>query len=280
MSSGFKLTTVLCGLLFACITTNGGQLRVCADPNNLPFSDAKESGFESEIARILAQDLHQHLVFVWTPQRGEFLRKTIRAGKCDVVIGVPSSIEDLDTTRPYYRSSFVLVSRRDHQMRPDNFDDPVLRNATIGVQLLQHDGATVPAAQMLINHGLIGNIRWYRIFPDFSRANPSFAVLEAVEKREVDAAVAWGPVAGYYATKEKHDLVLTPIPADSSTDNRLTFDISMGVRRGNDVLRRQLNLFLRRRRNQVQAILKRFGVPEFPQPLHTDAEKKAWNDKS
>lgn len=282
MSSAFRFALAALFVSFAAnsaVCTN--DLRICADPNNLPFSDQKESGFENEIAKLIARDLHRSLVFVWTPQRGEFLKKSINAGRCDLVVGLPSSIDDVDTTIPYYRSSFVLVSRRDQTIEPQSFDDPVLRKSTIGVQLLQHEGATVPAAQILIDHGLVGNIRWYRIFPDFSRSNPSFSVMEAVEKKEVDTAIVWGPTAGYYVHYKGHDLFLAALPAQpNSKNNPLTFDISMGVHHGNAALRRQLNAFLKRNHDDVQAILKRYGVPESSEGGRDVAERRVWNAKS
>ncbi len=282
MSSVSRLAGFAFLALFATGSTlRANDLRVCADPNKLPFSDQKESGFENEIAKLVAHDLRRNLVFVWTPERGEFLKKSINAGKCDLIVGLPASIDDVDTTVPYYRSSFVFVSRRDQTVQPRSFDDPILRKSTIGVQLLQHEGATVPTAQILLDHGLVGNIRWYRMFPDFSRTNPSFAVMEAVEKHEVDAAIVWGPVAGYYTHSEARDLVLTPLPAASKARaNSLTFDIAMGVLHGNEALRRQLNSFLKIHRDDVQAILKRYGISDSSQGVRSVAEKKVWNDNS
>jgi mxaJ protein len=281
MSSAYRFAVIASFVLFAASNAiRANDLRVCADPNNLPFSNEKGSGFENEIAKLVAHDLHRNLSFAWTPQRGEFLKKSINDGKCDLIVGVPSAIDDLETTIPYYRSSFVFVSRRDRTIEAQSFDDPILRKSTIGVQLLQHEGATIPAAQLLINHGLMGNIRWYRIFPDFYRSNPSFAVMEAVQKGEIDTAIVWGPVAGYYTQTKARDLVLSALPADPAKNDSLTFDISMGVRHGDEALLRQLNAFLKRNHDELCAVLKRYGVPDPSQSVRGVAEKKVWNDKS
>ena len=157
--------------------------RVCADPNNLPFSNAQEQGFENKLAKLVAHDLGQPLEFVWTPQRGEFLRKTLDAGTCDAIMGLPSKLDEADTTIPYYHSSYVFVSRNDRKLSIHSFDDPSLRSARIGVQVIGHEGAAVPPAQVLMDEGLGENIVWYRLLPDFSRSNPPSALIEAVEQR-------------------------------------------------------------------------------------------------
>jgi mxaJ protein len=235
--------------------------RVCADPNNLPFSNSQQQGFENRLAQLVAHDLGQPLEFVWSPQRGEFLRKTLDAGKCDAIMGLPSQLDEADTTVPYYRSTYVFVTRKDRHLAIHSFDDPALRSARIGVQVIGHESATVPPAQALIDKGLAENIVWYRLFPDFSRSNPPSALIEAVERGDVDVAIAWGPMAGYFAKHASVPLTISPVTPQKVDSIPLAFDISMGVRRGRRDLRNRLNTVIQRRKPQIQTLLQEYGVP-------------------
>jgi len=242
-------------------------LTVCADPANLPFSNDAEQGFENQLAKLVAHDLHRPLAFAWAPQRGEFLKKTLNAGKCDLVMGLPSSTDDAQPTIPYYRSSFVFVSRRDHPIDVRSFEDAALHNARIGVQIMQHEAAVAPPAQVLISHGLADNISWFRLFPDFSRPNPTWALIEAVEKGEIDAAVSWGPIAGYFAKHAAVPLLVTPVPHSPDADS-LSFDISMAARSGDATLVSELNAVIAKRRARIHAILDDYGVPQSSLAAH------------
>jgi mxaJ protein len=243
--------------------------RVCADPNNLPFSNAQEQGFENRLAKLVAHDLGQPLEFVWSPQRGEFLRKTLDAGTCDAIMGLPSKLDEADTTIPYYRSSYVFVSRKDRKLSIHSFDDPSLRSARIGVQVIGHESATVPPAQALIDKGLGENIVWYRLFPDFSRSNPASALIEALEHGDIDVAIAWGPMAGYFAKRASIPLAVNPVSPQKVDSIPLAFDISMGVRRGRRDLCERLNTVIERRKPQIQNLLREYGVPEWGAPQDT-----------
>lgn len=185
---------LLCSLAMLGVA-RAADLRVCADPNNLPYSNSDEQGFENKLAEVVARDLGRTLQYSWSPQRGDFLRKTLDTGACDVVMGIPSGIEEAHTTRPYYRSSYAFVWRRDRHLSIHSFDDASLKNMRIGIHVLQHEDATAPPAQALIDRGLMHNIAWYKLFPDFSRSNPPAALIEAVERGDIDMAIAWGPLA-------------------------------------------------------------------------------------
>jgi mxaJ protein len=246
-------------------TSLGAQpapFRVCADPNNLPFSNAQEQGFENRLAKLIARDLGQPLQFVWSPQRGEFLRKTLDADACDAIMGLPSDLDEAQTTVPYYRSTYVFVTRKDRKLSIHSFDNPALRSARIGVQVIGHESATVPPAQALVDKGLAENIVWYRLFPDFSRSNPPSALIEAVEKGDVDIAVAWGPMAGYFAKHASVPLTVSPVSPQKVDSIPLAFDISIGVRRGRRALCTRLNTMIERRKTEIDSLLREYGVPE------------------
>jgi mxaJ protein len=253
------LLCVVCGVPMA--HAQPQRFRVCADPNNLPFSNAQEQGFENQLAKLVARDLREQVEFVWTPQRGDFLRKTLNAGTCDAVMGLPTLLEEAETTVPYYRSTYVFVTRRDRNLAIRSFDDARLRNSKIGVQVIGHEGGSVPAAQALMDRGLGENIVWYRLVPDFSRANPPSALIEAVEHGDVDVAIAWGPMAGFFAKGAPVPLRITPVSPQTALSVPLSFDISMGVQRGHHELRKRLNAAIERQRPEIAKLLKEYGIP-------------------
>ena len=248
------------------------ELRVCADPNNLPYSNARLEGFENRLAEMAARDLHATVRYTWWPQRRGFFRKTLKAGTCDVVIGMPSSVELALTTRPYYRSTYVFVYRKDRGIAVRSFDDPVLRKLKIGVQMIGDDGVNSPPAHALASRGMIDNVVGYSVYGDYSQPNPPARIVEAVAKGEVDVAVVWGPLAGYFAPRQPVPLELVPVsPQIDRPFLPFVFDMSMGVRRGDDKLHAELDSFLERRQPEIDALLDRYGVPRTGGPARSPA---------
>jgi mxaJ protein len=237
-------------------------LRVCADPNNLPFSDSLRAGFENKIAAMVARDLHRPLEYTWWPQHRGFVRNTLRAGLCDLVIGVPSSYELTARTAPYYRSTYVFVTRADRRDSVTSFDDPHLRRMRIGIQMMGDDYANSPAAIALLHRGLGDRIAGYMIYGNYSHAHPTSSLIEAVERGDVDVAVEWGPLAGYFAKQSRVPLRITPVsPQIDLPFTPFVFDIAMGMRRGDTLWRARLDSELVRRHVDIQGILREYGVP-------------------
>ena len=236
---------------------------MCADPNNLPFSNRAGDGFENRIAELLAADRHATLEYTWWAQRRGFVRNTLASGSCDVVIGVPSGFEPVVTTRPYYRSSYVFVSRRERALDLRSFDDPRLRQLRIGVQMIGDDFANTPPAHALASRGITRNVVGYPVYGDYSQPSPLSTIVRAVDRGEVDAAVVWGPAAGYFARAEPRASRLEQRCRQERDSPSLpfVFDISMGVRRGDSARLAELDDFLARRRVDVDAILDSYGVP-------------------
>jgi mxaJ protein len=239
-----------------------GVLRVCADPNNLPFSNERGEGFENRIAEMLAADLGAELRYTWWAQRRGFFRNTLRAGACDVVVGVPASFELALTTTPYYRSAYAFVYRKDKRLAVRSFDDEALKSLKIGVQVVGDDGANTPPAHALAARGIVGNVRGYTLYGDYSRPSPPSRIVEAVAAGEVDLGVVWGPQAGYFARRQRVALEVVPVsPRIDLPFLPFVYDISMGVRRGDDELLARLEQFLERRRPDIERILEEYGVP-------------------
>ena len=237
-------------------------LRVCADPNNLPFSNERLQGFENRIADLLAQEMNVEVQYTWWAQRRGFLRNTLNAGECDVVIGLPTNIEMALTTRPYYRSSYVFVTRRDRRLGLSSLDDEALRRLKVGVQLVGDDGANSPPAHALSRRGIIRNVVGYSVYGDYASDSPPSRIISAVAAGDVDVALAWGPLAGYFAARQPVPLEVVPVsPTKDGPALPLLFDISMGVRRRDRELMTRLEEIVDRRRKDIDAILAEYHVP-------------------
>lgn len=237
-------------------------LRVCADPNNMPFSNQRGEGFENKIAELVARELHRPLTYFWWPQRRGFIRNSLNAGRCDVVIGVPAQYGLLQPTRSYDRSSYAFVTRRDRHLRIDSFDAPVLKTLTIGIQITGDDYNNPPAAQALAERHLVQNVRGFTIYGDYSQPDPQRQIVDAVADGRVDIAVVWGPLAGYYGRLEPTAIDVTPMAMEHKGPlSRFSFDIAMGVRRDDAALREDLNRIIGRREADIRQILRTYGVP-------------------
>jgi quinoprotein dehydrogenase-associated probable ABC transporter substrate-binding protein len=266
MRPPIKLASVM--LAFTLATTlnvtaePGGELRVCADPNNLPFSNSDQAGFENKLADLIAAHFGKKVSYTWWAQRRGFIRNTLKADKCDVVMGVPDHYDLVETTKPYYRSTYVFVTRQDHHLDLTSLLDPRLRRLTIGVHLIGDDGNNPPPAHALGEQGIVENVRGYSIYGDYRQPNPPARLIEAVENGDIDVAAAWGPLAGYFAMAAKVPLTVTPImDAERFAPQLFQFDIAMGVRKGDHALRDQLNAFIDEQGQQIAALLRSYGVP-------------------
>ena len=243
-------------------TRPAGVLRVCADPNNLPFSNQRGEGFENKIAELLAQDLGERVEYTWWAQRRGFFRNTLRAGTCDVVIGVPAGFEMAATTKPYYRSTYVFLSRKVRHLSINSFDDPLLKKLRIGVQIIGDDYSNAPPAHALTRRNIVDNVRGFTLYGDYSKHDPPARIVDAVASGDIDLAIVWGPLAGYFA-KQSH-VPLDVVPVSPQIDQPFlpfVFDISMGVRRDDQELKDQVEQFIERRRGEIDRILEDYRVP-------------------
>lgn len=238
-------------------------LRVCADPNDLPYSNRAEQGFENKLAKMLAQSLGEPVQFSWQIQGARFLR-SLDEGQCDVVMGLPTNDHAYGvlTTDPYYRSAYVLVYRADAPYHLKSLDDRLLHTLRIGVHSVGADDAYLPTGTALARRGITRNVRNYKLFEDYyERANPSANLINAVADGDIDVALAWGPLAGYFATREPVKLTVVPL-THTHTVLPFQFSISMAVRHGNPALRDKLNAFLASHQAAIHSLLADYGVPQ------------------
>lgn len=232
----------------------GVALRVCADPANLPFSNRRSQGFENEIARLFAADLKLPLEHSWWPQTIGFVRNTLKKRKCDVVMGVATGFDMTANTLPYYRSSYALVFKSDRGIAIDSFADPSLKRLRIGAIM------RTPPVDLLVKNGLLGHTRFYRLTVDTRHESPGRRIVEDVARGALDLGIVWGPIAGYQARRLGPELRVAPLAAVPGGP-KLEFAISIGVRRGDSARKHALNHLIERKRPEIEAILRKFGVP-------------------
>ena len=269
MSSRFLSFVALLALsttAFGAGTQNASKLRVCADPNNLPFSNEKQEGFENKLAELIARDLGREVDYTWWAQRRGFFRHTLSAQQCDVVMGVPVASERALTTDPYYRSTYVFVTRKDRNLHIRSINDPRLKTLRVGVQIIGDDYNNSPPATALSKRGAVKNIVGYTVYGNYLTPNPPVRIVEAVAKGEVDVAVVWGPQAGFFAAQQEVPLEITPVQPLADGPLPFTFEISMGVRRSDAQLRTQLDRILRKHRHDINRLLAEYHVPRIDTP--------------
>ena len=233
-------------------------LRVCADPDNLPYSNRAGEGFENRIAALVADELKRPLVFAWIPQWRAVVRKTLGSGECDSLVGVPVGLERVITTRPYYRSSYVIVTRVDDPAPLRSFADPRLTELRIGVQLVGNDMAATPPGEALARLGAVQHVAGY---PLYGTSPAAARMLQALAAQQLDAALLWGPQAGYFALRSAVPLQLSDAKAPDAAKAPFEFSIAMAVRPQDGALRDALDAAIEHRRAEIDAVLTEFGVP-------------------
>jgi mxaJ protein len=242
-------------------------LSVCADPANLPYSSDRTPGFENRIAAVLAADMKADLHTTWFAAYRSFLKSTLLAGACDVIVAVPSALPGVLVTKPYFESAYVAVTRVDDPRRFASFDDPWLNDAKIGIQLIGIDRADTPPAKSLESRNINRHITGFALRSGNNTADPQSRIIDAVASGQIDVAFAWGPIAGYYAKSHGTALRLQTITQDPK-DPSLVFGyrMSMAVRKSDTALRDRLQAAIDRHQTEIANILRDYGIPTVPLP--------------
>jgi mxaJ protein len=267
-----SLALVLCAVSATSAPAESpSSLRVCADPNNLPFSNRAGQGFENKIIELVAKDLGVHVTYVWWAQRRGYVRNTLNDSKCDVWPGMATGVDMAATSRPYYRSTYVFVTRADSELTQLTLDDPRLRGAEIGVQMIGNDSTNTPPAHAIASRGIIDNVRGYMVYGDYTHANPPAAIIHAVADRQIDVGLVWGPLAGYFVNRSRVPLRIEAVTPAEDPRWPMAFDISMGVSRKNHAMLDRINESLAREQSRIAVILKSFHVPLAESPAAAPA---------
>jgi quinoprotein dehydrogenase-associated probable ABC transporter substrate-binding protein len=244
------------GAASAPAATSAPTLRVCAHPANLPFSAQDRSGFDNRIARLLADELGMQLAFTWLEPQHGLVRKTIGAGLCDVIMGLPQGYEGVAATAPYYRSRYVFVYPQG-EAQPPSFADSGLVERRIGVQLIGDDMAATPPGHALAR----AHARHVIGFPVYGEQPAVARMVDAIAHHDLDAGVAWGPAAGYFAARAPTPLAIAPAVAPPGFPMPFEFAVVIGVAKGNQTMKQALDRALVARRAEIDAVLAEYHVP-------------------
>jgi quinoprotein dehydrogenase-associated probable ABC transporter substrate-binding protein len=234
--------------------SNRRVLRVCADPNNLPFSDQKKDGFENRIAELIGATLGAKVEFTWFPQIIGFVRNTLRAHRCDLVIGTVAGDDSMETTDPYYFTTYVMFYRSDKGFGFTGLQDPRLARLRLGVV------SATPPSDLLVRHGLMANAKPYPLTVDTRVESPTRQMVEDLMAGKIDVGLLWGPIAGYYRAQGKLPLTIVPL-ADEPGAAPMKYHIAMGVRAGEPEWRQRVNALIVKEQPRITAILRDYGVP-------------------
>lgn len=255
-----RFLNVWVSLIFASgMMAHAVPLRICADPDNLPFSNRTAHGFDNRVATLVARDLHREPVFVWARNGRGFLREQFNKDACDVLMGVPQKMKGVLTTAPYYRSSYVFVNRRQENFKIASFSDPHLNGQRIGLQALEENLS--PPSLALIRTGHAAQLVGFN-----SSGEHAPDIVRAVASRHLGTAVVWGPLAGYWIAHDRLPLKLAPVsPLVDASGVPFAFSISMAVHQKDVKLRDQLNSALSRQEPAIAQILAAYNVPMLPE---------------
>jgi quinoprotein dehydrogenase-associated probable ABC transporter substrate-binding protein len=231
-----------------------GALKVCADPNNLPFSNEKKEGFENRIAELIGVELDRKVDYTWFPQVIGFVRNTLRAHLCDLVMGTVVGDEIMQTTNPYYFTTYVILYRSDKGLAVEGLDDPRLKTLRLGVV------AGTPPSDLLVRYDLMSLTKPYALSVDTRAESPAHEMVQDVAKGTIDVGLLWGPIAGYYRKHDALPLTLVPLKGEPGAA-RMAYHIAMGVRANEPEWRRGMNAVILKRQTEISAILRDYGVP-------------------
>ncbi len=241
------------------------NLRVCADPQNMPFSNRKREGFDNKIADVIARELGDSVSYAWWPSRRGYLRNTLSAGTCDLVIGVPVGFDPVATSKPYYRSTYYIVSRADKKLGITSLDDARLKKLRVGVNLLDGDYTNTPPAHALSAHGITGT--GVVGFPGFyDEEHQPGEIVDSLAKGYINVALVWGPIAGWFAKKSGVPMSMTALPDSDSADLPFAYSVAIGTRRSDRELRTLIDDILVRKKPEIDKILMEYNVPTVGTP--------------
>ena len=245
--------------------------RVCADPRNLPFSNEAGEGFENKLSDFFAKRLDKKVAYAWYPGATGFVRNTLNAHKCDVIMGFPQGNDFAQVTNPYYRTAYALIFKPGSGLDGvDSLDDPILKTKRIGIV------AGTPPATYMARKGLLAKAKSYPLTIDTRFESTSQAMIKDLDSGEIDAGILWGPIAGYYAKNANPKLSIAPLTKEQGGP-RLAYRIGMGVRASDQDFKRLLNRMIQENQHEIDAILLSYGVPlldEKDQPITSAALNK------
>ncbi|HEX4510200.1 MAG TPA: quinoprotein dehydrogenase-associated putative ABC transporter substrate-binding protein [Burkholderiaceae bacterium] len=241
---------------------SAAPLVVCADPNNMPYSNVHGEGFENRIAHIVGDDLHVPVMFEWSEQRRGFLRRSLNADACDLMLDVPAGLEGARTLAPVWSSTYVFLTRRDRHVHLAGFDDPALKDLRIGVQAVGADNYNTPPSEALALRGIVQHVQGYPMTDVSSVEDPVARMVDDVAAGNLDVAILWGPFAGWFAKAHGDELEVVPVAADARQPGlAFAYTMAPAVRRGHDELAARVQDAFQRHAAEIRAVIAAYGVP-------------------
>lgn len=255
---GFVAALILFPLAWPAWGGHVNPLRVCGDPNNLPFSNKQSEGFENKIAEVISKELKIDLTYFWWPHQMGLVRRALKPGLCDVMISIPQGWDRVLWTKPYYRSAYAVVYRKDRGFQISSLDDPILKRLKIGVHI------NTPPAEALANRGISSNVVGYDLYFDPTSERPD-KIFQDLVAGEIDVVIDWGPMVGYFAKRVNGSTPLEVVLLQGVEPGiPFTFEFSMGVKEGNTALKAELEQAISKRHAEIGKILEEYGVPLLP----------------
>lgn len=247
------------------------ELKVCGDPNNLPFSNEKLEGIENKLANVIAKDLGMTVAYTWWPHQRGVVKRALNTGRCDVMLGIPTGYDLVLWTKPYYRTGYVIAYRKRPGFKIRSLDDPQLKSLKVGVLV------NTPPHLALAERGIVDNVVGYQLMFDsnFHAEDYPGKLVEDMIAGQVDVALVWGPIAGYFAKKKNAPIEVVPLEDSPDGSTHYAFNIAMGVRKKDTELRDKLDESLVRKHDEIEHVLKDFGVPLLPVSEEKAPDKKA-----
>ena len=257
--SGFIVVMILFPFAWRAWGGHVNPLRVCGDPNNLPFSNKQSEGFENKIAEVIAKEMQIELTYFWWPHQQGLVRRALKPGLCDVMISIPQGWDRVLWTKPYYRSAYAFVYRKDRGFHISSLDDPILKRLKIGVYI------NSPPMEALANRDIRTNLVGYSLVNYGDQNERSDKIIRDLVAGEIDVVLDWGPMAGYFAKRLNGSTPLEVVLLQGGEPRiPFTFEFSMGVKEGNTALKAELEQAISKRHAEIRKILEEYGVPLLP----------------
>lgn len=248
-----------------------GLIRVCADPDNLPFSNQKLEGFENKLAAMLGAAWNSKVEFAWWPVRRGYFARGLNGRYCDMAMTAPDKTDLVATTKAYFRTGYAVVYRKDSGLDIKSLDNPKLKTLRIGVNLLNADAENTPPAMAMSYYGVVGNLVGFPTFySDLARPED---IINAVTDKKIDVALVWGPLAGYFIKQSNAPLVMNMLEDDTVANWQMNFSVAMATRRQERALRDSLQAFLIAKHTEIQALLQEYGFPLEPLPVDSTTSR-------
>ena len=234
-------------------------LRICADPNNLPYSNQNNEGYENKIADLFAKKLGNiPVMYSWYPMTSGFVRRTLDAKTCDLIVTFPAIHEFVQNSNPFYNSSYVLMSLEEKDIKIKTLSDPQIKEKKYKIGII----SGTPPSSYVPKYKLFDQVKFYRQAADPRKQKPWVDVTNDLVDGKIDIGILWGPYAGYEAKKAKKPIKIVPLTKEEITSRgKLVYRFTMGIRRNAPEWEKTINNLIKDNQEEINQILRGYGIP-------------------